>query len=279
MKFLRIILLMLLTFFGSSLAKYVAILETISYPDAPVTQTEKLFITDELRSDALVILKDHDYDLMSSENIREMLPPGKTIEDCEGECLVETGRNIAADYVVQGRVGRFADELTLTVELYETATAKFLGSITCKHEIIQGLRLEMKAKTQELFSKLLPKEEPKKEASADSTSEKDINLKDVDYSYDDDDDVVITYVDEHIVPRWVTWTALTLGVAATWLGFMNNLDMENARNEYDDMGAGYSIEAFNDKWRDVEYCEKGRNILYGIGIPLLVTSIILFIFD
>ncbi len=278
MKLFRIIFLMLCMLAGSAPAKYVAILETISYPDAPVTQAEKLFITDELRSDALSVLKDHDYDLMSSENIREMLPPGKNIEECEGECLVETGRNIAADYVMQGRVGRFADELTLTVELYETATAKFLGSITCKHELIQGLRLEMKAKTQELFSKLLPKEDVNEEARDDS-SEKDINLKDVDYTYSDDDDVVITYVNEHFVPRWVTWTALTLGVAATWLGFMNNLDMEYTRNEYDDMGAGYSIEDFNDKWRDVEYCEKSRNILYGIGIPLLVTSIILFIFD
>lgn len=275
MKLLRIVLLMIFLISGSSFAKFVAILETTSYPDSPASQSEKLFITDELRSDALAILGNYDYAIMSRENISEMLPPGKNLEDCEGECLVETGRNIAADYIVQGRVGRFADELTLTVELYETSTARFLGSITCKNEFIQGLRLEMKSKVQELFGSLIPKEE----TNADETSEKNINLNN-EYSYGNDDVTVeISYVDEHVVPRWVTWTAFTLGTIATAMGILCNMEVKYARQEYDEMGAGYSVEAFNEQWRDVEYTKTSRNIFYGIGIPLLVISTGLFIFD
>ena len=65
--------------------------------------------------------------LTSTENINMMLPPGKAIEDCEGSCLVETGKNISADYIAQGHVGRFADNLTITVELYETAGNRQTG--------------------------------------------------------------------------------------------------------------------------------------------------------
>lgn len=276
MKLLHISLLMICLLSSSAFAKFVAILETISYPDSPASQSEKLFITDELRSDALAVLGEHDYTIMSRENISEMLPPGKNIEDCEGECLVETGRNIAADYVVQGRVGRFADELTLTIELYETSTARFLGSITCKHELIQGLRLEMKAKTLDLFGKLLPKVTEK----PDEKTSEDVDLNHTEYSYNENDvETDITYVDEHVVPRWVTWTAFTLGTIATAMGVLSNMEVKYARQEYDDMGAGYSVEAFNEQWRDVEYTKTARNIFYGVGIPLLVISTGLFIFD
>lgn len=65
-----------------------------------------MFLTDKLRDRAKAVLPAYmGYVIMTRENINAMLPPGKSIEECEGSCLVETGKNIAADYVAQARVG------------------------------------------------------------------------------------------------------------------------------------------------------------------------------
>lgn len=67
-----------------------------------------------------------------------MLPPGKKIEECEGECLVETGKNINADYIAQARVGRFGNQLMLTVGrrkiFKQQGTLNYIG-------LLQGLSI------------------------------------------------------------------------------------------------------------------------------------------
>ena len=92
---------------------------------------------------------------MTRENINAMLPPGKAIEDCEGSCLVETGKNISADYVAQAHVGKFVDNLTITVELYETAGNKLMGSFSSKAPDIEALENEIRQKSQELFARIV----------------------------------------------------------------------------------------------------------------------------
>jgi hypothetical protein len=94
------------------------------------------------------------FTIMTRENITAMLPPGKSVEQCEGSCLVETGKNISADYVAQGRVGKFGKNLTLTVELYETAGAKLVGSFTSKSMDADGLLADIDKNAFALFSKV-----------------------------------------------------------------------------------------------------------------------------
>jgi len=136
-------------------ATHVAVLETIA-PKEVLTFEEKQYLTDVLRSEAVkVLLAEQNYTIMTRENIIAMLPPGKAVEDCEGSCLVETGKNIAADYVAQGHVGRFANNLTITVELYETSGNKLLGSFSSKATNIENLELQIHQKSSELFSKIV----------------------------------------------------------------------------------------------------------------------------
>ena len=113
------------------LAAYVAVLETGVDGDAKnlVSLNDRQFLTNVLREEAVKQLPAvQNYTIMTRENIMQMLPPGKAIEDCEGSCLVETGKNIAADYVCQARVGSFDGDLTLSAELYETAGNKLIAS-------------------------------------------------------------------------------------------------------------------------------------------------------
>ncbi|WP_158278146.1 MULTISPECIES: PEGA domain-containing protein [unclassified Fibrobacter] len=115
---------------GAFAKTLVAVVETKAANDV-LTKEEKFFVTDKLREIANQTLPAYqDFSIMTRENIEVMLPPGKTIEECEGSCLAETGRNIAADFIAQARVGRFAEKLTLTVEMYETKTGKLVSSFT-----------------------------------------------------------------------------------------------------------------------------------------------------
>ena len=149
------LLVFMLAFHAS--AAFVAVLETMS-ASGVVTREEKMYLTDVLRSEAVKALPaEQNFTIMTRENIIAMLPPGKTIEECEGECLVETGKNISADYVAQGRVGRFDGSLTITVELYETSTSKLIGSFSSKGDNIGLLESEIHQKSKDLFSLILAK--------------------------------------------------------------------------------------------------------------------------
>jgi uncharacterized protein (TIGR02145 family) len=139
----------------SSAATHVAVLETISEKDI-IGRSEKVFLTDKLREMAKTVLPDYmGYVIMTRENINAMLPPGKSVEECEGSCLVETGKNIAADFVAQARVGKFGQQLTLTVELYETAGNNLVGTFTTKKSDAEGLLIEIEEKAGQLFKKIV----------------------------------------------------------------------------------------------------------------------------
>ena len=138
-----------------ALATHVAVLETTA-ASGVITLEEKQYLTDVLRSEAVKSLPaEQYYTIMTRENISMMLPPGKAIEECEGSCLVETGKNISADFVAQGHVGRFANNLTITVELYETAGNKLMGSFSSKAPDIESLEVEIRQKSQGLFSRIV----------------------------------------------------------------------------------------------------------------------------
>ena len=152
---LKLFVRSLLVLVFPALATHVAVLETTA-ASGVITLEEKQYLTDVLRSEAVKALPaEQNYVIMTRENISMMLPPGKAIEDCEGSCLVETGKNISADYITQGHVGRFANNLTITVELYETAGNKLMGSFSSKADKIETLEIEIRQKSAELFSRIV----------------------------------------------------------------------------------------------------------------------------
>lgn len=143
-----------------SATTHVAVLETISEKGV-IGRSEKMFLTDKIRERAKAVLPAYmGYVVMTRENINAMLPPGKSIEDCEGSCLVETGKNISADYVAQARVGKFGKQLTLTMELYETAGNNLVGSFTARKPDAEGLLEEIEHEADRIFAQIVGAEAP-----------------------------------------------------------------------------------------------------------------------
>ncbi|MCQ2104841.1 MAG: hypothetical protein MJZ26_03515 [Fibrobacter sp.] len=134
---------------------YVAVLETAAGAEL-LDYNSRLFLTDVLRDAASRTLPARQgFVVMTRENISVMLPPGKSLEECEGSCLAETGRNIAADFVTQARIGKFASFMTITVELYETKTSKLISSITAKASNEEQLLEEIEKNAGTLFGKVI----------------------------------------------------------------------------------------------------------------------------
>lgn len=138
----------------TALAEFIAVLETAENPKDLMTLSERQFVTNMLREIALQQLPiEQDYTIMTRENISAMLPPGKSLEDCEGNCAVETGRNISADFVAQAVIGKFGEDFTINVELYETASNKLVASANGRSHDIEGLAAFIKEKAPDLFKK------------------------------------------------------------------------------------------------------------------------------
>lgn len=149
--------LILFTFISNAFATYVAVLETVASPDVKekVSHSDRLYLTNVLREQAVAELPvEQNFTIMTRENINAMLPPGKSIEDCEGNCMVETGRNIAADYVCQMHLGSFDGELSLSAELYETATNKLIAGFNGQGTSVKDLLNIIKTKSPNFFRKI-----------------------------------------------------------------------------------------------------------------------------
>jgi uncharacterized protein (TIGR02145 family) len=158
-KIIPLFLLLCVAFTWAQSNKYVAVFETVTYEQNLVTEGERRVLTDDLRRLALSVLPTSQFTVMTRDNITELLPPGKTLEECaEGQCLVEIGRNVSAEYAAQGTVNRFGSSLALTVECYETKGGKLIGSFVVREKTVEGLLAGMQEQAPELFGKILQTE-------------------------------------------------------------------------------------------------------------------------
>ncbi|MBQ9224708.1 MAG: hypothetical protein IJ177_00760 [Fibrobacter sp.] len=156
MRLLATIFLLLVCASGA-FATHVAVLETGVDPAVKkkVTLSDRQYLTNVLREEAVKQLPAEDgYTIMTRENISAMLPPGKAIEDCEGTCLAETGRNISADFVCQARVSSFGSKLALSAEIYETAGNKLVASFNGNGKNVDALLKVIKENAPEFFGKV-----------------------------------------------------------------------------------------------------------------------------
>lgn len=156
MRLLATIFLLLVCASGA-FATHVAVLETGVDPvvKKKVTLSDRQYLTNVLREEAVKHLSpEDDYTIMTRDNISAMLPPGKALEDCEGSCLAETGRNISADYVCQARVSSFGSKLALSAEIYETAGNKLVASFNGNGKNVEALLKVIKENAPEFFGKV-----------------------------------------------------------------------------------------------------------------------------
>ena len=153
-RFLLVILLLLSV---NAFATHVAVLETMADGAAKdsVSLLDRQYLTNVLREQAVKELPaEENFTIMTRENISAMLPPGKAIEDCEGSCLAETGRNIAADYICQARIGYFGRTLSLSAELYETAGNKLIASFNGRGADVTELLNLIEEKSPAIFHRV-----------------------------------------------------------------------------------------------------------------------------
>jgi TolB-like protein len=106
-------------------------------------------LADAVRGGAVEGLAGRGVEVITRENMRVLLREmGKT--DCtEGDCEVETARNIGADYVVSGSVVRIDDAFVVTLKLHETKRGSLLATdqIDARKQLEVLRRLRERART------------------------------------------------------------------------------------------------------------------------------------
>ena len=103
--------------------KNVAVIETEiderSGAASDINKAEVSVITNEIRRAAVNNLPRGRFNVMTTETVQSM--GAAVLEECaEENCVIALGSKIGADYIVRGIISKFAGDLTITVEMYET---------------------------------------------------------------------------------------------------------------------------------------------------------------
>ncbi|GBU24311.1 hypothetical protein R83H12_00939 [Fibrobacteria bacterium R8-3-H12] len=135
--------------------KRLAIVRTVDDGDPSVELTDLNHLTVKLREIAGSVLQNR-YGIMSEQSIVDKLGKdnaAKACKEAEG-CLAQLGRKINADYIGQARLGRFGGNLTIGVELYNSATGIQIGTISGEAKDLSGLLAVLNTKAPVMFGKM-----------------------------------------------------------------------------------------------------------------------------
>ena len=113
--------------------------------DAKLSNFEAETLADDVRA-AVLDAVGSSFRIMTRESMMAMLPPGTDLAKCsEGQCEVEAGRQVGADRVVAGSVGRFEKDLVVRLKLFDTRSADLLAQRSCSGPTLTVLREKMQA--------------------------------------------------------------------------------------------------------------------------------------
>jgi hypothetical protein len=134
-------------------------------PPADRAAVDTAYLADRVRAE---VLDAHlDVKVMTRENMLTLLEAqGKKLEDCEGECEVETGRRLGSDYVVSGEVLRVGSQLKLSLKLHETKGGTLLGAVSASGVDIESLDAALPASVKRLTAAMQPQPGPPPAAAA-----------------------------------------------------------------------------------------------------------------
>ena len=93
---------------------------------AALPEHEVDYITDVIRGAVRRELPTTRSIVMTRDNIFDLLPDGVSLSNCVGDCAVQTGRNIGADYVVTGDVVTISAQLRVRFTIYDTKDGNLL---------------------------------------------------------------------------------------------------------------------------------------------------------
>ncbi|MBK8015317.1 MAG: PEGA domain-containing protein [Betaproteobacteria bacterium] len=132
----------------------IAILDFQDGTSGKTTPAEILSLSDLVRGVARDVLPTDRYLLMTRENIQQMLPPGRTLSDCVGDCAVETGRNPGRRLRRDRRNGGVRRSVARHLSLHETGRGSLVGSARAGAPDLLGIERDLRARAQELLLKL-----------------------------------------------------------------------------------------------------------------------------
>jgi TolB-like protein len=112
--------------------------------------------SDTIRGGALQGIAGQGVVVMTRENMLVLLRDMGKQECGEGECEVETARNIGADYVISGKVVRVEQLYVVTLKLHETKNGSLLSQDTVEGasqvELMRSLREHARQLTTAIFT-------------------------------------------------------------------------------------------------------------------------------
>ena len=131
------------------LAGKLAVLELRNFTRDLAPQNVQYF-TDLVRTASLRSLPG--VQVITRENLLVLLQAsGKSLENCEGECEVDTGRRIGADAIVSGEIQKLGSRYKLTLRLHDTREGRLLGSAQASGLTIDDLDNDAQRAARDLF--------------------------------------------------------------------------------------------------------------------------------
>jgi len=151
-----VLLLLAIVAYGQQ--ERIAIIQTLDDRDS-IGFSELSYLTDRLREMAVNVLPKQRYGVMTTESIVAFLgSQERAMKTCkEASCLAELGRKVNADYVAQARIGRFGENLTVKVELYDSRKGNLMSSFTGSSKDIYGLLAIIDEKAENALFKKMPR--------------------------------------------------------------------------------------------------------------------------
>ena len=104
--------------------KRIAVLE---FELPPGMALDRIYFSDKVRG-AIGKLAPQLFVITHEGELALLQASGKSLADCEGECAVDTGRLLGADWVVSGRFAAVGRRLTLTLRLNATADGRLIAT-------------------------------------------------------------------------------------------------------------------------------------------------------
>jgi hypothetical protein len=143
---------------GASAAKErISILDFVVSPAAraDVSSDASQDLTQQVRDAATSLIDPKRFEVMTRENILVMLPPGvKSLAECEGQCEVETARNLGSRWHVVGDVKKVGTKLVLSVRLYDVAGGTQLAGFRLSGATVDALDDSVGIKARELVLRI-----------------------------------------------------------------------------------------------------------------------------
>ena len=120
----------------------------------PEQRIDVAYLSDQVRAAVKEVLPQSR--VITRENMLVLLQAsGRNLEECEGECEVDTGRRIGADLVVSGEVLRFGTQYKLNMKLHDTGQGELLSGSVASGATADELDRDLRPAVRRLLAPLL----------------------------------------------------------------------------------------------------------------------------